>query len=115
MGYILKQNKAISISVLKALDHFVEAIAHSEADLWERLKLIFGLGFTTISFGASLRGSEGLKLDFETLIRYIRKGDIPRSKSTALVPGHVTIPLKGRFKGEQGERCHLLPLRNYTS
>lgn len=26
----------------------------------------------------------------------------------------MIIPLKGRFKGEKGERCHLLPLANVT-
>ena len=28
---------------------------------------------------------------------------------------HVVVPLRGRFKGEQGERCHLLPLANVTA
>ena len=27
----------------------------------------------------------------------------------------MIIPIKGRFKGEKGERCHLLPLANVTT
>ena len=27
---------------------------------------------------------------------------------------HVVIPLRGRFKGEKGERCHLIPMANVT-
>ena len=110
MGHILKQDKAIAIKVLlQLIKSFVKEIKLQAADREENLRLVSGLAYSVISYGASLRGSEGLKLDLKTLIKHFDKG----SKLTDAVP-HVVVPLRGRFKGEQGERCHLLPLSNVT-
>ena len=112
MGFIIKQNKAISIHVMLAMiKSFIKTVSESEKFDVGVLPIVMGLTYSVICFCASLRGSEGLKLDFKTLLRYLDKGKVA-SKSG---PPHIIIPLRGRFKGEQGERCHLLPLANETS
>jgi hypothetical protein len=116
MGYIVKQNKAISVYVLLAIiNKFHERIEEAENLSWEKHRLCLGLCYSVITFFASLRGSEGLNLDLETTKRDIDKGkltlgDLKRHKQTP----HVVVAIKGRFKGETGERCHLLALASKT-
>ena len=111
MGFILKQNKAISIHVVKALiKSFSDKALDPESTQSEKCKAINGLTFSTIAFCASLRGSEGLKLDLVSLKKHYSKGLTEGHKSP-----HVVIPLRGRFKGETGERCHLIPLASVTA
>jgi hypothetical protein len=118
MGFVIKQNKAISITVMKKLiENFNEEIRDAAAGSWNQRKLCMGLVYSIISFTASLRGSEGLKLDIQTLIKHWERGNhkVSRGAGKSRVVPHVIVPLKGRFKGEKGERCHLLPLSNETS
>ena len=121
MGYILKRNKAVSIDLLIGLiNSFKRDIQSAEPCTWNRQKLCMGLAFTVISFAASLRGSEGLKTDFKMLERLLEKGKDPSHKKAEAAPSrehhkvtpHVILPLRGRFKGEKGELCHLIPLAN---
>ena len=109
MGYILKQDKAITIQVCQALisKFLSDASGISELNS-NKMNLINGLVYTVIMFCCSLRGSEGLKLDLQSLRKHFNKGDGPG----ASVP-HVVIPLRGRFKGKKGER-HLIPVANET-
>ena len=70
-----------------------------------------GLLYSAISFYCLLWGRKGLKMDCETLIKHFHRGDTNHQKVQLqqLLP-HMIIPIKGRFKGEYGERCHLIPL-----
>ena len=118
MGYILKQNKAISLDLLKVLiNTFKEDIKSNEdlksEDTWRN---VLGLSYAVISFFASLRGNEGLKVNFRSLVKHWDRGN-PSEKNHNLhkdLP-HVIVPLTGRFKGEQGERSHLLALANKSN
>ena len=122
MGFIIKQNKAVSIDVMLALvESFQQDIIHAQKGSWERQKLCLGLSFSVIAFAASLRGSEGLKVDLPILKKLIHKGGqaSPQNLKTGLTPRskdlpHVIIPLRGRFKGEKGELCHLIALANQS-
>jgi hypothetical protein len=117
MGFILKQNKAISLNVMLALiSNFKSGIRNAVPRSWERQKLCMGLAYSVISFCASLRGSEGLILDMDTLKSNLENGnyDVNSPRAKSCIP-HVIIPLRGRFKGETGERCHLMPLANVTA
>ena len=115
MGYIIKQDKALSLPILQALiKRWIEDIELAPPNSWNRLKSCMALTYTTISFVASLRGPEGLKIDLSTLKRHINQGKETKSSTKGSLPSHVILPLRGRFKGESGERCHLLPLANYS-
>ena len=71
--------------------------------------LIAGIGaYAVLSYCASLRGNEGFLLDLHGLRIHINKG-----KNDPLHP-HVTAPLLGRLKGEDGERYHMLLMASTT-
>ena len=117
MGFILKQNKAISIQVMKSLiQEFKSMIIETESGSWERQRQCMGLAYSVVAFCGSLRGSEGLIIDLITLESNWSNGNhTSTSKNMSSCPPHIIIPLRGRFKGETGERCHLMPLANITS
>jgi hypothetical protein len=107
MGFIWKKNKALSYPVLRTLiKEFTQDILKEDWPTEQRQYLCMGLVYLVISFCASLRGNQKMKLDFVTLAKYFDKG----LDKGGLISGHVIAPLKGRFKGESGKRCHLLPL-----
>ena len=117
MGFILKQDKAISIEVMLSLiTSFKLGIVESEPDTWYRQRLCMGLAYSVISFCGSLRGNEGMIVDLQTLKNNLKNGDfIDDGSRKTSCPPHIIIPLRGRFKGEAGERCHMMPLANVTS
>ena len=119
MGFILKQNKAININLLKSLiSSFHLNLQRFDFESVESWRAISGLTYSIISFFASLRGNEGLKVHHPTLLKYWNKGSknttFIHPKSKPITP-HVIIPIYGRFKGEQGKRSHLLVLANITA
>ena len=117
MGYVLKQNQAIAIDVLKEMvNEFVERI-EKEIEQPERAwMLVCGLVYTIITFHGSLRGNDGLKVHYPTLIKYWEKGNYDQMENRkGAKPPHIIVPLMGRFKGEQGGRCHLLLMANVSN
>jgi len=103
MGEILKQDLGVSIEVMHQYcaigeENFVEA---TETNHKLREALITGYG--VLSFCGGLRGEEVPMTDLFGLLKYLDKG------RTGTIP-HVIVPLLGRFKGERGEKYHLLPL-----
>ena len=117
MGFILKQNQAISISVLNELvNEFKSSIVQNKYTSQDCWYATLGYAYSIITFFASLRGSEGLKVNASLLLKYWEKGNFvkPIKYKGTLLPPHVIIPIQGCFKGEQGERYHLLALSNVT-
>ena len=75
MGFILKHDHAISISVTKAMyQSFVLELSKQDIELHYKLPMGMGLTYTTIMFGALLCGSGGQKCNYNTLIKYLNKG-----------------------------------------
>lgn len=71
-----------------------------------RRMVLMTAAYLCATFGYSLRGWEGLWLDAFRLRTYIEVGKFdPKG-------GHVLIALLGRFKGEEGDRMHVLPIAN---
>ena len=64
--------------------------------------------YLCVTYGYSLRGNEGLWVDTDKLCENIQVG-----KRDQRCP-HVIVPLLGRFKGEEGDRMHVIPLVNET-
>jgi hypothetical protein len=115
MGFILKQNQAISLEVLKAMiKNFKQCASRELPQSWKRQEHILGMVYCIICFCASLRGGEGLQIPFDTLVKHLDRGRTSDKRHTGKVL-HVVVPLLGRFKGEKGERCHLVPLAHKTA
>jgi hypothetical protein len=60
--------------------------------------------FLITGFGLGLRGEEIVKMDVAGFLTYFEAGQDHQAHL------NVMIPLLGRFKGETGERWHLLPI-----
>ena len=103
------RNKAlVSEVVAPLLDRMEAELVDPETDDERKRDLIIAGGYIAITFGYSLRGNEGFWLDGDRLVSGIDMGRL--SQPTP----HVVIPLIGKFKSEEGERMHLLPLVNVT-
>ena len=77
-----------------------EALTEGIENMW-----ICFTAYISISYVVSLRGSEGLLLDMNGLMKHWKRND----------GTYFLIPLLGRIKGEEVERPHLIPCVNTTS
>jgi len=107
MGEKLKQDMGVSIEVMHALlsiceEDYLKANGH-------RSKLSHSLlaFFCIASFCGGLRGEEVPMADLGGFLKHLNAGDSPE------LP-HIILPLLGRFKGETGEKHHLVPLAAVT-
>jgi hypothetical protein len=88
------------------MEYFEVELRESD-DLRERELLTSVGAYSVLSFVASLRGPEGFMLDLSMLLDKLHKGKVHADP-------HIVAPLLGRFKGETGEKCHLLPMASVT-
>jgi hypothetical protein len=105
MGQDWRPNKAITkplmLRVLTEADNRVEGSASPE----ERNRWIVFYAYAMTCYVVSLRGNEGLLLDLSGLNRKWNVGG----------ETYVVIALRGKIKGESGDRAHLLPCVPKTS
>jgi hypothetical protein len=104
MGKEVRSDFALLINVLHRilghLDH-----EWCGATTIESRKLIVEITmFLVLAFCLGLRGKEVVKLDIAGFLAYFEAG------RDHVLHKHVMLPLLGRFKGETGERWHLLPI-----
>ena len=107
MGEVLKQDMGMSIEAMHKFcdigeENYSDATSPSHK-LQEALLTLFGI----VSFCGGLRGEEVPLVDLFGLFKYLDQGTTGKIE-------HVIIPLLGRFKGERGEKYHLLPLAAVT-
>ena len=104
------RNKAlVSDIVAPLLDRMEEELVDPETEDNRRRELIMAGGYIAVTFGFSLRGNEGFWVDAMRLIRGLELGCHSGDKN------HVVVSLVGKFKGEEGDRMHVLCLANITS
>jgi hypothetical protein len=104
MGEEVWSDFALSIMVLhKILGHLDRE--WGEARTNEARKGVAEIAmFLIAGFCLGLRGEEVVKMDIAGFLTYYEAG------RSHLAHPHVMVPLLGRFKGETGERWHLLPI-----
>jgi hypothetical protein len=104
MGEEVRSDYALSIKVLhKILGNLDDR--WREATTAPRRKEVVEIAFfLVLTFCLGLRGEEVVKLDIGGFFTYFESG-----KNHPEHP-HVMVTLQGRFKGETGERWHLLPI-----
>jgi len=107
MGGKSKQDKAISREIMHAvMDECERRAQELRGD--DQILIISVATYLVIGFCASLRGPEGFMMCLAGLRKNLDYGRTDDNNA------HVVVPLLGRFKGEQGERHHLLPLPAVT-
>lgn len=102
MGQLVIQDKAISVELLLTVLEVVDGRVRDAETLDDKAWWVSVGAYLTIGFCLSLRGPEGFMLDLGALRKYLSKG-----RDDADCP-FVTVPLLGRFKGEEHHRQHLL-------
>ena len=110
MGRDVRSNAGLNhLVLLEMVKNVEEELRSGQANEERQHFLVTCMFYFMVSFGASLRGSEGFMIERSDLIRHIGRGKLN------VTSPHVVVPLLGRFKGETGERSHLLILANTTS
>ena len=109
MGKELDANVALSVEgVTEALKEMMTMVAEEETMKLKKFLLCFGT-FIAITYIASLRGYKTFFMDLGTVQKYLSQ-----AKAHPTMP-HVVIAMLGWFKGETGEKCHLIPLPLVTN
>jgi hypothetical protein len=108
MGQVVKQDRAISLSLMHALCQILEREWEGAETLRQR-SMVASLGaWAVICFCGSFRGPEMSLVDLFGLIKYASEDRFVEDRE------FVIIPLLGRFKNELGEQYHLTPLAATT-
>jgi hypothetical protein len=103
MGEEVRSDFALSIQVLhRILGHLDKEWTEARTVVIRQAVVELAM-FLVAGFGLGLRGEEVVKMDIAGFMTYYEAGRDHASP-------HVMIPLLGRFKGETGERWHLLPI-----
>jgi hypothetical protein len=97
-----------SIQVMKVMMRRLEQLWLGLPPGEERDDVLGAITYAVISYCNALRGNEGFKLDLGGLRKHLSRGLMHRTP-------HCVAPLLGRFKGEDGERYHLLMMVAVTS
>jgi hypothetical protein len=108
VGERLKQDAAISIGVMKAIQEMLESEWGAALALSDRptmLNIAEHAAFYLVLYCGSLRGFEGPKVVLHELRRQIVAPGTPAAVHT---PPHVALPLSGRFKARSQDQCHIL-------
>jgi hypothetical protein len=107
MGQEWRPNLAMSTEMIKAVLNATFEKAHNDStqtDVEKQHWIVFG-SYIAISYVLSLRGPEGLLVDLQGLRKYWNQASSE----------YFIIALRGKVKGEQFERHHLLPCCASTS
>jgi hypothetical protein len=104
MGEEVRSDYALSIQVLHKILGNLDRDWRTARTLEARKETVEIAMFLVTGFGLGLRGEEVVKMDIAGFLTYFEAG-----RDHAVHP-HVMVPLLGRFKGETGERWHLLPV-----
>jgi hypothetical protein len=104
MGEEVRSDYALSIRVMHKIMGHLEQDWSTARTMEMRKEVVEIAMFMVTAYCLALRGEEVVKMDIAGFLTYYEAG-----KNHATDP-HVMIPLLGRFKGETGERWHLLPI-----
>lgn len=109
MPQVSKRNLPFTSRMINFLLEHLEArwFDGNESEEERRLALMTG-AYLCVAYGYSLRGNEGFWVDADRLCKNISVG-----KYDKRCP-HVIVPLLGRFKSEDGDRMHVIPIVNET-
>lgn len=109
MGQIVKQDMAVSLRVMHALQELVEKEWALAESLREKARVASVGAWIIIAFCHSFRGPEVFLVDLYGLRKYYHES--PSYEGSE----YIMIPLLGRFKNELGDQYHLTPMAARTN
>ncbi len=110
MGQVSKRNQPITSDMVVAMLVCLENKLRSVPSNDDQVRYLIMTGsLIVILFCGSLRGHEGFMLDADSLAKNISVGI-----KTTNGKSFILVPLYGYFKGENGERMHVIPLTEVT-
>jgi hypothetical protein len=109
MGQEIKQDLAVSIHVMKALQALLEKEWQHSNNISHRLDLALLGAYALITFAGSFRGHEVFLVDTYGLLKYAAEERFERGEK------FVMVPLLGKYQTEAHESYHLTPLAAKTS
>jgi hypothetical protein len=104
MGQEVKQDLAISVPVMLALQDALEKEWKESQTTQGRIRLAMVGAYALIAFGGSFRGHEVFLVDTFGILKYASQRLVERGVQFTMVP------LLGKYKTENEERYHLTPL-----
>jgi hypothetical protein len=104
MGEEVRSDFALSVEVIHRSLGYLNGKYVDASTVTQRKDIVEIAFFFVLTFCLALRGEEVVKMDVGGFTKYFEAG------KTHVRHPHVMIPLVGRFKGETGERWHLLPI-----
>ena len=102
MGDVVHQDKAVTLEVIHKLVEGLEEDYLEGKTYREKEKIADIAVFILGSFLGGLRGEETLRIVLGEAREFLEEGEANGKHS------HVVLPLRGRFKGEDGEGYHLV-------
>jgi len=104
MGQEVRQDLAVSVKLMLALQAELEREWQDARTTKGRIQLAMVGAYALIAFGGSFHGHEVFLVDTYGLIKYAHQKLEERGLS------FVIVPLLGKYKTENAERYHLTPL-----
>ena len=103
------QNKPVnSLVVNYILNHIEHDWVMSNTETCRKREPLMTAAYIYVTYGYYLQGYKGLWVDCQRLIYGIHIGKYDRQDP------HVILSMMGRFKGEDRDRMHMIPLINVT-
>jgi hypothetical protein len=109
MGQDVCSQLGFSIGVMTVMMRRLELLWNESPPGNEKDDVLGAMAYSVISYCNALGGNEGFKMDLEGMRKHMQPG-LPHSATP-----HCVAPLLGRFKGEDGERYHLLLMASVTA
>lgn len=109
MGQDIRSQLGFSINVMLVMQSKLKELWEGLPDGEYKDDVLGAWAYAEIEYCNALRGCEGFQADLGGLRKHIDRGRLHPT-----LP-HVVTPLLGRFKGEDGERYHLLVMPEITS
>jgi len=106
MGMIRKQNEALTSALATAVCEAAKAHWSLATEEGVKEELEDTICFMLAAFGAGLRGEEVPLMSMEGLLTFW-------TVSREAEDRHIMLALKGHFKEEVDERCHLVPVSDF--
>jgi hypothetical protein len=104
MGQTRKQNEALTLGIIRALDEVAEEEWSMASTSDEEEEIEATMSMVMLTFCAALRGEEVSLVSLTGLLTFWEETTMQETSP------HIMLMLHGRFKGENGVCGHCIPI-----